>query len=131
MVEHDCEILCLQKDDFLKIFFNEFKEIGSEIFKSALVKRSKIKEALEKANYYIHKFERKVSRLSTVVPNKLSERDFYEFINIKNNEVESKSNPDSNDSENPDNSGDSQKSIPEINVKNLKLVKKKLKVILL
>lgn len=116
MVENDCEILCLQKDDFLKIFFNEFKEIGSEIFKAALVKRAKIKEALDKASYYIQRYERKVSRLSTIVPNRLSERDFYEFINIKNNEVES--NPDSNEDENQDNSGDSQKSIPELNEPN-------------
>lgn len=39
MADDDCELLSLHKKHFTKIFFNEFREIGSEIYKNALKRR--------------------------------------------------------------------------------------------
>lgn len=51
MAEGECELLCISKKNFTKIFFNEFREIGSEIYNNAIKRRVRnhkaYKEALE------------------------------------------------------------------------------------
>ena len=51
MANNNLELLALNKKHFTKIFFNEFREIGSEIYKNALKRRLRsaitYKEALD------------------------------------------------------------------------------------
>jgi len=42
----------MEKQDFMKVFFNEFKEIGADIYRSAVKRRSKFNDASEKAIKY-------------------------------------------------------------------------------
>ena len=68
MANNDLELLALNKKHFSKIFFSEFREIGSEIYKNALKRKlraTKIqKEAIEycrKENFHQHSFSQRNS----------------------------------------------------------------------
>lgn len=80
MARTNCELLCMSKNDFLNIFFIEFKTIGPEIEKNAKVKRAKIKEEYEKA-IKICRYQKKQTslfkKLNTIDENSLIEKALY------------------------------------------------------
>ena len=52
MTETDCELLWMPKTSFTKIFFHEFKDIGSEIYNNALKRRLRNRTAYKEALAY-------------------------------------------------------------------------------
>lgn len=65
-------MLSLQKEDFFNIFFIEFKKIGADIHGTALKKRARIKEAIDRAIKYIKRVKRLSSIKKTINSNVIS-----------------------------------------------------------
>ena len=59
MAEDDCYLLSFHKKHFTKIFFYEFREIGSEIYKNALKRRQRSQQDYKEAINYIEKKRKK------------------------------------------------------------------------
>ena len=55
MAEEDCELLCITKKNFTKIFFHEFREIGGEIYNNALRRRVRALKTYKEAFAYCQK----------------------------------------------------------------------------
>jgi len=79
MAETDCELLCMNKLDFMKVFFKEFKEIGAELYRTAVKKRAQLKEMSEKAKKYCQKKRKStlLIRKTLLITDSPSERKFY------------------------------------------------------
>ncbi len=52
MAKTDCELLSLSKKNFTKIFFQDFKEIGAEIYNNALKRRVRAQKTYKEALQY-------------------------------------------------------------------------------
>ena len=58
----ECELLVLSKKNFMKIFFNEFREIGAEVHMNALQRKHYHAEAYRKAKIYCENLEKEDER---------------------------------------------------------------------
>jgi hyperpolarization activated cyclic nucleotide-gated potassium channel 1 len=61
MSENDCELLTLRKKEFFKIFFHEFRDIGSEIYNHALKRKLRALKAYREAENFCET-ENKIAR---------------------------------------------------------------------
>ena len=52
MADTECELLCMTKKNFTKIFFYEFREIGDEIYNNALKRRVRNHKAYKESLDY-------------------------------------------------------------------------------
>ena len=83
MAETDCELLSMTKQDFHKVFFKEFKEIGSELHRNAKQKRIQMKEQYEKAKNYCHNRRKTVfMRKNTSINEGPTEKTYYRRASI-------------------------------------------------
>lgn len=101
MAETDCELLSMNKQDFHKVFFKEFKEIGFELHRNAKQKRIQMKDQYEKAKNYCQKRRKTVEeKKNTLIKEVHTEKAFYRkasIMSLNNNKTESEHSEDNED----------------------------------
>ena len=101
MAETDCELLSMMKQDFHKVFFKEFKEIGFELHRNAKQKRIQMKDQYEKAKEFCHKRRKTVfMRKNTSINEGPTEKAFYRkasIMSMNNPKSESEHSEDNED----------------------------------
>lgn len=105
MAETDCELLSMTKQDFHKVFFKEFKEIGFELHRNAKQKQIQMKDQYEKAKCYCQrKSSRKtiLLRKNTSIIEPPTEKAFYRKASIMSLSLNNKSESEQSDDDNED-----------------------------
>jgi hypothetical protein len=69
--ETNLELLAISKNDFNKVFFIEFRDIGGELYRNALRRRERLLAASEDAVKYC---ERKINQFGEVRPSVIRNR---------------------------------------------------------
>jgi hypothetical protein len=46
MADEDCQLLCLSKENFSKVFFEEFRDIGKVLFNNTIKRRNRTVAAM-------------------------------------------------------------------------------------